>query len=438
MTDRPLLTKSMQRGLANNPQQRASVMNDVEGVFNPNIPFSKKPNARYGPAVFHAIMMGAAALGASIFGYTAAVRRWTTASCMLARGHRESPCGEWISNICLRVDPYGMAKSLEKAMSANLERLQSLGLLSGKRIDIAIDMHLIPRWDRKHGAELVRSKSKGKTGSFERYIAAQCIKPGMQMVLALLHMPALEDTACYVRKTISMCRRTGAKIGTVMLDREFFSTDVIRVLGDLGVDYLIPCVNTANVVKAIEEFSMGERSAISVFRIAKSKNDYVEYIMHITDRTKKSRKSKKKSKKKSKSESCVKKPEEKYIAFATNRPDIDVKRYSEGWMIETSFRMVENQRVRTRSRSVTVRTLCFLYSLVLFNSWVLANAELTGNPYVSGCIYSKITQTDMKIIIMMHTLPRNSGYEEPPSGLSPASSADVICRDITTVMSLPQ
>ena len=34
-----------------------------------------------------------------------------------------------------------MAKSLEKAMYANLERLQSLGLLSGKQIDIAIDMH---------------------------------------------------------------------------------------------------------------------------------------------------------------------------------------------------------------------------------------------------------------------------------------------------------
>ena len=83
--------------------------------------------------------------------------------------------------------------------------------------------------------------------------------------------------------------------------------------------------------------------------------------MHITKR-------KKKSKKKSKSKSCVEKPEEKYIAFATNRSDIDLKRYSERWMIETGFRMIENQRVRTRSRSVTVRTLCFLYSLVLFNS----------------------------------------------------------------------
>ena len=421
MTYRPLLTNNMQRGLANNPRQRASVTKYVERVFNPNIPFSKKPNARYGPAVFHAIMMGAAALGVSIFGYTAAARRWKTISYKLIRGHREYPCGEWISNICMRVDPYGMAKSLENVMSANLDRLQSLGLLAGKQIDIAIDMHLIQRWDRKHGAELVRSKSKGKTGSFERYITAQCIKPGMQMALALFHMPALEDTACYVRKTIAMCRQTGAKIGTVMLDREFFSTDVIRVLEDLGVDYLIPCVNTANVIRAIEEFYRGERPAISVFRIAKSKNDYVEYVLHITKRTKKRKK---------KSKSCVEKPEEKYIAFATNRFDIDVKRYSERWMIETGFRMIENQRVRTRSRSVNVRTLCFMYSLVLYNSWVLANAELTNNPSVSGGVYSKVTQTDMKIIIMMHILPWICKYEKPPPRVSLDGSKDVTRHDI--------
>ena len=142
MTDGPLLTNSMQRGFVNNSRQRSSVMKDVEDVFNPHIPFSKKPNARYGPAIFHAIMMGAAALGVSIFGYTAATRRWKTVSYMLARGHREAPCGEWITNICLGVDPYGMAKSLEKVMAANLERLQSLGLLAGKRIDIAIDIYV--------------------------------------------------------------------------------------------------------------------------------------------------------------------------------------------------------------------------------------------------------------------------------------------------------
>ena len=48
-------------------------------------------------------------------------------------------------------------------------------------------------------------------------------------------MPALEDTADYMRRAITACRRTNAGIGTVMLDREFFSTDVIGTLEELGV-----------------------------------------------------------------------------------------------------------------------------------------------------------------------------------------------------------
>ena len=67
MIGKPLLTKSMQRCLANNPQQHSSVIKDAEDVLNTNIPSSKKPNARYGPAVFDAIMMVTAALGVSIF-----------------------------------------------------------------------------------------------------------------------------------------------------------------------------------------------------------------------------------------------------------------------------------------------------------------------------------------------------------------------------------
>ena len=101
MTGKPRLPRGMRRSLANNRRLRSSATSEAEAVFDPIVPFSKKPNARYGPAAFHAIMMGAAALGASIFGYTAAVRRWKTASCMLAKRHREAPCGEWMSHICL-------------------------------------------------------------------------------------------------------------------------------------------------------------------------------------------------------------------------------------------------------------------------------------------------------------------------------------------------
>ena len=431
MTGKPHMPRGMRRSIANDRRLHSSATSEAEAVFDPVVPFSKKPNARYGPAAFHAIMMGAAALGSSIFGYAAAVRRWKTASRMLAKRHREAPCGEWMSHICLGIDPGDLARSLEGMISSHLDRLQSLGMLRGKQVDIAIDMHLIRRWDRKHGAELVRSKSKGRTGTFERYVVAQCVRPGVQLALALLHMPALEDTADYVRRAITTCRGTGAEIGTVMLDREFFSTDVIRTLGELGVGYLIPCVNTPNVVDAITEFSKGERPQVSGFRIAKSKNDYAEYTMIITER-------KRKSKKRRKAESCEEEPEERYIAFATNRPGIDVDRYAERWMIETGFRMVENERVRTRSRSVTVRTLCFLYSLVLYNAWVLANAELTSSPLALGGVYSRFTQTDMKVIMLMDILPWSTDGGKPPPDPHCPCCTGATCRGVSTAPPLPR
>ena len=161
----------------------------------------------------------------------------------------------------------------------------------------------------------------------------------MQLALALLHMPALEDTADYMRRAIAMCKRTGVGTGTAMFDREFFSTDVIRTLEKPGVDYLIPCVNTPNVVEAITEFSKEERSPVSGFRITKSKNDYAEYTMIIAER-------KRKSKKKRKVESCEEEPEERYVAFATNRPGIDVDRYAERWMFvwDILFNWVQNSQ----------------------------------------------------------------------------------------------
>ena len=194
--------------------------------------------------------------------------------------------------------------------------------------------------------------------------------------------------------------------------------------------YLTPYVNTPNVVEAIAKFSKGERPPVSGFRITKSKNDYAEYAMIITERKRKS--------KKRKAGSCEEEPEERYIAFATNRPGIDVDRYAERWMIETGFRMVENERVRTRSRSVTVRTLCFLYSLVLYNAWVLANAELTGNPLALGGAYSRFTQTDMKVIMLMEILPWGmEGGKPPPDPHCPCCTG-VTCRGISTAPPLPR
>ena len=108
-------------------------------------------------------------------------------------------------------------------------------------MDLAIDMHLIPRWDAKKTANLTRSRMKSGTAWFERYMTAQCVKAGSQITVAAAHMPALADTAGFVEQVINQCGKGGVRIRTVLLDREFFSVGVIGVLGRGGVGYLMPC-----------------------------------------------------------------------------------------------------------------------------------------------------------------------------------------------------
>ena len=60
-------------------------------------------------------------------------------------------------------------------MRLQLDAVRTLGQVSNEGMVIAIDMHLIPRWDKKPGIDLVRSRRKNGTGTFERYITAQCV-----------------------------------------------------------------------------------------------------------------------------------------------------------------------------------------------------------------------------------------------------------------------
>ena len=81
------------RAIANDPRLRGMVMGELAAVFDPSVPFSGRPNAQYGAAEFHSIMMGAAALGTSVYGYAAAARRWKTASRGACQGAPQGPVG---------------------------------------------------------------------------------------------------------------------------------------------------------------------------------------------------------------------------------------------------------------------------------------------------------------------------------------------------------
>ena len=67
-------------------------------------------------------------------------------------------------------------------------------------------------------------------------------------------------------------------------------------------------------------------------------------------------------------------PKEKFIGFATSLPHININQYSSRWGIETGYSMIEAMRAKTRSRDAGAHLFCFLYSLMVFNGWVMLNS----------------------------------------------------------------
>ena len=217
-------------------------------------------------------------------------------------------------------------------------------------------------------------------------------------MLAAIHMPALESMSDFVRRLVDLAWQTGADVKLILLDREFFPTDVMKALGDMNVMYLTPCRNTDTVVDALDEFAAGRRGRISKSCITNSDRVSVTYPMIITERTRR--------KKSSKDE-----PKNRYIGFATNAPDIDVAMYGKRWGIETGYKMLEAMRSRTRSQNIAARNFCFLYAVVTFNAWVLANAMLAD---CSDQADTAITQAHFKFMLEIMLLLSNIIPPEPP------------------------
>ena len=65
-----------------------TITDEADGVMGPAVPVSGKPNATYGMADFHRIMIAACVLGISAFGYAAATRRTLTSKMGLPDRHR--------------------------------------------------------------------------------------------------------------------------------------------------------------------------------------------------------------------------------------------------------------------------------------------------------------------------------------------------------------
>ena len=404
----------LRRDMMNNGKIYESVENVLGESIVPSAEVSKRYNATYGASDFNVGMLHAAMLDTSVGGCSFTMREITAQSIENPRYSRHSPSDEWFRDILSRTGEGKVLETFNQAVRAQLDELCLLGRLPDV-LDVAIDMHLIPCHSKKLGSDLRGGERKSGTNRFEAYITAQCVNSKSRLILAALYMDKSSSVHESLREIINLCLENvsavGSRLGLILVDRGFFSVNSISEIERLSLEYLMPCIRTSKVKDSLHRFVTKTLGPISKSKMTNSDKATIQYHMIITE--------KKRVRKESERTKNAGAPEDRYIAFATNAPWMDVGEYSKRWTIETCYRLVENARAKSFGSNRPARLFCFLYSLTLFNAWVLVNAQLASFLKLRGGALP-VTQLYMKIATLI-AIYRNIAIqpEPPPDPVAP-------------------
>ena len=117
---------------------------------------SDSPNSTYELDDFNRGMMWATSLGTPVGSVASAVQNRTERIIDADTHHRTAPTDEWFNEILSRTDRTEMMNDFASSVRVQLDAMHDLGQVADEGMMIAIDMHLIPRWDKKPGIDLTR------------------------------------------------------------------------------------------------------------------------------------------------------------------------------------------------------------------------------------------------------------------------------------------
>ncbi|MCH7686033.1 MAG: transposase [Planctomycetes bacterium] len=268
-------------------------------------------------------------------------------------------------------------RELERRLNRSLCHELPKALLRKSRI-LAIDLTLIPY----HGKpafdikEIFRSKPKSGTSHFHAYATATVLHKGYRYTVALMHVEYGASMKEVVKQLVQLIRRRSIKIRYLLLDKGFYSVSVLSYLQRAKLGYIIPILLRGRKTKDEKSPPTGMRALL------KKKNGY--YRQTITGQDGKRKKAQLTinvcvTSKDYLQEKTGKKRRKKLL-FAISKVRRTWKEirelYRKRFGIETTYRQMNEARIKTCTRDPRLRLLFVAIALVLRNVWVWIHFKL--------------------------------------------------------------
>jgi len=226
-------------------------------------------------------------------------------------------------------------------------------------VTVAIDTTDWLYFGKKDNPYIVGKKPERGAKYCYKFITIDIVQPGKRYTLLALPFTQLDNQQELLSKLLEFARRR-VKIRLVVLDRGFFNKGTLKLLNGFRIKYIMPCTKYSDIKEVLEVIPTPY-----ILNDCKM-GDEVPYNMAIIKRITKR-----------------KGIEEKH-AFATNIPldENDMEReatriaeeYRARWGIETGYRVKKHSFLpKTTSKDYRIRLFYFLFSILLYNMWILAD-----------------------------------------------------------------
>jgi hypothetical protein len=247
---------------------------------------------------------------------------------------------------------------------------------------VAIDLTLIPYYGRHPlgHPEIYRSQAKAGTHSFFAYATAYVMLHGQRFTLAVTPVTRSEALKDVLQELLALVSRAGLRPGLLLLDRGFYSVEIIRYLQQARRPFLMPVVCHGRKADhpqgpgGSNRFKLMKKSGwfTHTLRDAKKKKATVSICVkrtRLTDRHGRR-----------KWETWV----YAYWGITPRRVDWVKQTYRKRFGIETSYRQMNRCRIRTTTKKFNVRFLYVAIGLLLRNLWVWLHHVVLSSPR-RGC-----------------------------------------------------
>lgn len=330
---------------------------------------------------------------------------------------RDAPSDETVRQALLATLP-SYAETQRRANRALQGYLPEV--LRRRRQILAIDPTLIPYHGKPYrdAKEIYGGKPKSGTSHFHAYATAYVVCRGLRYTVAVTPVRQGDKMKVVVQRLLHLAGKAGIKPRLLLLDRGFYSVEVIRYLQAARVPFVMPAVARGPRLP-------GPPRGIRVYQLWK-KGGWGEHTLRDV------------RKRAARVKICVhcgnyRGRQKKHGRFAwvyaywgftpaTTRWLADT--YRQRFGIETSFRQLHQGRVRTSTRNPLLRFLYAALALILRNLWVWLHWHQLSSPrrgrrqlHLERCRLKHLLAILLHAVELKFSLDDDIPSERPPSKL---------------------